>query len=150
MTDTQEIARIRAALAAGPTPGPWAHIGMGDVVALVGPDYELHPDHLHHICDAAGMCDVNPDYIAACNPSAMTALLAHMDAQAAEIERLQADAARIEALEKLHQSHMTTDMHLGRYNSAAIYQRTGIGSNINMKGHGKTVREAIDAIKEQP
>ena len=142
MTEPKEIARIRAALEAGPTPGPWRYDYepgyCGEIVAGNGEYVATFTDEL------------DADHIAACNPTAMTALLAHMDAQAAEIEQLRGDAARIEALEKLHQSHMSTDVHLGRCHNVAIYQRTGIGSNLHASGHGKTVRDAIDAMKEQP
>ena len=86
MTDTPEVARIRAALAAGPTPGPWRTF-----------------DQFENWCDIAQMdggCTIGDasmedgEYVAACNPAAMTAVLDHIDAQAAEIERLQSDAAR--------------------------------------------------------
>ena len=86
MNETPEIARIRAALAAGPTPGPWRTF-----------------DQFENWCDIAQMdggCTIGDasmedgEYVAACNPAAMTAVLDHIDAQAAEIERLQSDAAR--------------------------------------------------------
>jgi len=121
MTDTPEIARIRAAVET------W--------LKAVGIPAQY--DARSYLNDA-------------CNPSSITAVLAHIDAQAAEIERLRADALRIEALEKLNQSHMSTDMHLGRACTVAIYQRTGIGSQIYAGWSGTTVREAIDAaMKEQ-
>ena len=89
MTDTQEIARIREALAAGPTPGPWGH------------DYA--PRYCGELLSADGVLIArftdepsadDAEHTASCNPAAMTAVLAHIDAQAAEIERLQSDAAR--------------------------------------------------------
>jgi hypothetical protein len=115
MTDTPEIARIRAALAAGPTPGPWGW----NYEALWCADFENHHEgqscaECGHeawecgpcvlACATESLCrdvvslheddetweakQADKDHIAACNPSAMTAILAHIDAQAAEIERL--------------------------------------------------------------
>ena len=63
MTDTPEIARIRAALEA------WDNAGFYDHEAKASLDES-------------------------CSPGPVRRLLAHMDAQAAEIERLRADAAR--------------------------------------------------------
>ena len=93
--------------------------------------------------------------ISACNPAAMQAVLAHIEAQADELDRLRADAKRIDALEKLHSSQLRTDIWIGgNGRSASIYQRTGIGSNLAAHSDGSTVREAVDAIsaamKEQP
>ena len=62
MTDTQEIAHLRAALA-------WYQADPGVVLS-------------------ASRMEVTE----ATHPAAMTAVLAHIDAQAAEIERLRADA----------------------------------------------------------
>jgi hypothetical protein len=82
MTDTPEIARIRAALEAGPTPGPWKFEpgSFSNEDALIG--------KMGFVFEGAVYND-NGQYIAACNPAAMTAVLGHIDAQAAEIERLQ-------------------------------------------------------------
>lgn len=91
MTDTQEIARIRAALAAEPTPGPWIGAGpsfgkpMPAYLDCVVQEFE-HDDSSATICNCTETDDAN--YITACNPTAMIAVLAHIDVQAAEIERL--------------------------------------------------------------
>lgn len=40
---------------------------------------------------------------------------------------------------------LRTDIHIAGPEHCSIYARTGVGSNIDFQGHGKTVREAIDA-----
>lgn len=113
--DTQEIARIRAALAAGPTPGPWGW----SHASLWGADLEIHHEkkscaecgheawecgpavlscateslcrdvvELHEDTETWEANQADKEHIAACNPTAMTALLAHIDVQAAEVDRL--------------------------------------------------------------
>lgn len=84
MTDAEK--QIREALAAGPTPGPWvtmpANAGVHCVArinaweAVPPSDCELSHD------------SIDASFIAACSPANMTAILAHVDAQEAEIERL--------------------------------------------------------------
>ena len=113
--DTQEIARIRAALAAGPTPGPWVSspsdlwstpsgkfCQWGRYLISAG-SKDVQVDDYYRIAAVSNINDkpenkANADLIEACNPAAMTALLAHIDAQAAEIERLRADAGHAVAL----------------------------------------------------
>ena len=96
MTDTPEIERIRAALAAGPTPGPWFVCRSANDDGTV--DIETGRIAQSEWPPAQNCEFPTCHYIAACNPEAMTALLAHIDAQAAEIERLQADAGHAVAL----------------------------------------------------
>ena len=98
MTDTPEIARISAALAAGPTPGPWFVCesinddGTVDIETGRIAQSEWPP---------AQNCEFPTcHYIAACNPAAMTAVLAHIEAQASEIERLRKDAERYQWIRK--------------------------------------------------
>lgn len=87
----KEIENIRAALADA-TNGPW--IGAGPSFGAPHAEYldsvveDVDHDDAATICRDTETCDAL--YIAACNPEAMTAVLAHIDAQAAEIERLQA------------------------------------------------------------
>lgn len=89
MTNAQAaLAQVREALAAGPTPGPWvtmpANAGVHCVArinaweAVPPSDCELSHD------------SIDASFIAACSPANMTAILAHVEAQAAEIERLTA------------------------------------------------------------
>ena len=89
MTDTQAaLAHVREALAAGPTPGPWvtmpANAGVHCVArinaweAVPPSDCELSHD------------SIDASFIAACSPANMAAILAHVEAQAAENERLRA------------------------------------------------------------
>jgi hypothetical protein len=90
MTDAQAaLAQVRDALAAGPTPGPWvtmpANAGVHCVArinaweAVPPSDCELSHD------------SIDASFIAACSPANMTAILAHVEAQKAEIERLTAE-----------------------------------------------------------
>lgn len=87
MTNAQAaLAQVREALAAGPTPGPWvtmpANAGVHCVArinaweAVPPSDCELSHD------------SIDASFIAACSPANMTAILAHVEAQAAEIKRL--------------------------------------------------------------
>ena len=90
MTDAQAaLAHVREALAAGPTPGPWvtmpANAGVHCVARINA--WEAVPP---------GDCELSHDsidasFIAACSPANMTAILAHVKAQEAEIERLTAE-----------------------------------------------------------
>ena len=95
MTDAEK--EIREALAAGPTPGQWFAVNDGnrtepfmnvkaERISGRGPTHEVA------ICATGdspqSMETANARYIAACNTVNMTAILAHVDAQAAEIERL--------------------------------------------------------------
>lgn len=86
-TDAQSaLAQVREALAAGPTPGPWvtmpANAGVHCVArinaweAVPPSDCELSHD------------SIDASFIAACSPANMTAILAHVEAQEAEIKRL--------------------------------------------------------------
>ena len=98
MTDAQAaLAQVREALAAGPTPGEWRYIvddGDRKLTAEVSGSF---------MCDTAyyPWCPDNEGdwkLIAACSPPNIAAILAHVDAQAAENERLTAerDKARAE------------------------------------------------------
>lgn len=82
MLDDQ-IRRIKAALEAGPTPGVWEYRevdGLGSVAAPKGWVGAVVADRGHECIDA--------NYIAACNPVAIRALLDRLKAAEAEIERL--------------------------------------------------------------
>lgn len=82
----ESLEAIRAALAAGPTPGPWETVGSivrtarrpEDMSGLLIADCGIHDPH--RIETAA--------FIAACNPGAIAALLDALKARDAEIERL--------------------------------------------------------------
>ena len=94
MTDTDPIAQIRAALDAGPTPGPW-HV-----------DQDRRPGmawnrHIYHGADLA-ICfmahsngkdprgdEANARLIAACNPAAIRELLAERDALLEALQHMQ-------------------------------------------------------------
>jgi len=96
------IERIRAALAAGPTPGPWSVETVPTscgVCHKVGPFPGRRPgDPPRHAClyadypsqgnPADDELEANAAFIAACNPAAIRALLAEHDALKAENERL--------------------------------------------------------------
>jgi len=80
----KEIKAIKQALAAGPTPGEWAHdadcsivfSNDGDEVAVL----ERNPTGNYR-----RQVFFNGEYIAACNPDAMSKVLTHIEAQNAEI-----------------------------------------------------------------
>lgn len=95
MTDAQSaLAQVREALATGPTPGEWRYIvddGDRKLTAEVSGSF---------MCDTAyyPWCPDNEGdwkLIAACSPPNIAAILAHVEAQAAEIERLRAALGRI-------------------------------------------------------
>jgi hypothetical protein len=108
MTDTPEIERIRSKLEAGPTPGPWENAvsifdndGMPESVvqALNGSASVAVTFALEFGPNNPNMRVANADYIAACNPAAMAAVLAHIDAQKDEIERLKGCCAALQNTE---------------------------------------------------
>jgi len=94
----KEIDAIKQALAAGPTPGEWAHdadcsivfSNDGDEVAVL----ERNPTGNYR-----RQVFFNGEYIAACNPDAMSKVLAHIEAQQAEIEQLRAQRGEPENID---------------------------------------------------
>lgn len=94
----KEIEAIKQALAAGPTPGEWAHdadcsivfSNDGDEVAVL----ERNPTGNYR-----RQVFFNGEYIAACNPDAMSKVLAHIEAQQAEIEQLRAQRGEPENID---------------------------------------------------
>ena len=112
-TDAQAaLAQVREALAVGPTPGPWHHCQPFQSVraerTIHGPvpaqrvDFvstKTQPVHERIIIPMAGreahVRSEDMAFIAACNPENIAALLAHVDAQAAEIERLRSERAEL-------------------------------------------------------
>ena len=79
------VENIRVAMAAGPDPIE---------TELYGDRYFKGP------YSQANLSKKQDAYVGACNPVAMAEVLAHIDAQAAEIERLKADAARYQKLRR--------------------------------------------------
>ena len=112
-TDAQAaLAQVREALAVGPTPGPWHHCQPFQSVraerTIHGPvpaqrvDFvstKTQPVHERIIIPMAGreahVRSEDMAFIAACNPENIAALLALVDAQAAEIERLRSERAEL-------------------------------------------------------
>lgn len=108
MTDAQTaLTQVREALSAGPTPGPWHHCQPFQSVraerTIHGPvpaqrvDFvstKTQPVHERIIIPMAGkeahVRSEDMAFIAACNPENIAAILAHVEAQEAEIERLRA------------------------------------------------------------
>ena len=105
---TDHIKQIREALAAGPTPGEWSvpHLSRDDVAcncasvlceSYCGAICTIHADDGRSIQDGGGdnpklpEAKANGMLIAACNPAAITELLARLDAA-------EADAARYNAI----------------------------------------------------
>lgn len=101
MTDAQQaLAQVREALAAGPTPGPWQKAtdwSRAAVIQSTKPFKRVvctgnqNNDDRFGAEDWSGATWVDADFIARCNPENIAAILAHVDAQAAEIERLTAE-----------------------------------------------------------
>lgn len=118
MTDAQQaLAQVREAMAAGPTPGEWVCyddssdgktnrieiVAIGKTVARI---YRSVPEQ-----------DLpNARLIAACSPANMTAILAHVEAQAAEIERLTAE--RDELRRQLAEAEMDAERYRWLRNEA--------------------------------
>lgn len=98
MTDAQQaLAQVREALAAGPTPGPWQKAtdwSRAAVIQSTKPFKRVvctgnqNNDDRFGAEDWSGATWVDADFIARCNPENIAAILAHVEAQAAEIERL--------------------------------------------------------------
>ena len=111
MTDRYE--RIRAALAMGPTPGPWFEVHHEDgrwtdiyqrSNRYATPVVYVPPLSVH---DENGVWKKNKDetaanakHVAACDPDTIRALLEERDALAAEVERL--NKLRADELEALN------------------------------------------------
>ena len=123
----KEIEAIKQTLAAGPTPGPWfvqygddaSHMcctAVGAANTRTSNDGQWSAEECDslvaltlHQCYPFVEADCERDaansaYIAACNPAAMQKIIAHIDSQAAEIERLRTDAERYRWLRKQHWS----------------------------------------------
>lgn len=99
----KELAAIRDALKAGPTPGPWIGAGpsFGDplprYITEIVRDRDDGEECEETICDFPVAAlepenEANALLISACNPAAMTAVLAYVDALQAENQALRADA----------------------------------------------------------
>lgn len=83
------IERIRDALAAGPTPGEWACYDDSNDGKTSRIEIVAIGKTVARIYRSVQEQDLpNARLIAACSPANMTAILAHVEAQAAEIKRL--------------------------------------------------------------
>lgn len=136
MTDAQQaLAQVREALAAGPTPGPWltmpANAGVHCVArinaweAVPPSDCELSHD------------SIDASFIAACSPANMTAILAHVKAQEAEIERLTAERDdharwRADLADKLHDRETTISAAWEALRSAGVHSEATIDDGIRL------------------
>jgi len=135
MTDAEK--EIREALAAGPTPGEWFAVNDGtrgepfmnvkaERISGRGPTHEVA------ICATGdspqSMETANARYIAACHPAAIRELLA-------EIERLRADAERMDFME-------INGLGCDKLGSLGYF----VYHNC-IQYHGTTARAAIDAAR---
>ncbi len=90
MTD-DIIRRLREAIAAGTRPGEWRVSKHRDERnALI---YDAYGFEVARVCYPNR--DANATYIAAASPDNIAAIIAHVEAQEAEIERLTADRSRL-------------------------------------------------------
>ena len=81
MTKPDEFAALRAALKAGPTPGPWSPWGKAN------PSQVISAPETFVAQTVGGHDEVNAAYIAACSPEVIARLLAELDAARADAER---------------------------------------------------------------
>lgn len=90
MIDAQAaLAQVREALAAGPTPGEWVCYDDSSDGKTNRIEIAAIGKTVARIYRSVQEQDLpNARLIAACSPANMTAILAHVEAQAAEVERL--------------------------------------------------------------
>lgn len=91
MTDAQAaLAQVRDALADRPSAGPWVATlrDLGTFQVATVDNFGVYSRHPDHGGNAAGFPEHDAAYIAKCNPENIAAILAHVEAQEAEIERL--------------------------------------------------------------
>lgn len=109
MTTTESIERLREALAAGPTPGPWITAGpsFGDPLPrhttciVQDTDDDCAPDVVRFMVEERDeQHETDAAYIAAADPATIAALLAAWD----EREALRKDAERYRWLRAQHWS----------------------------------------------
>ena len=141
---------IRDALAAGPTPGPWylrtnrhpttdgRAWGWLDTQPPGGGQYA--PPGLQITWERGSKSEANADYIAACNPAAITALLADLDAARADAERLSSLA-----YPPFCDEYNEVDLH----EQAAIYASAFGREEPNRDDYLAALRDAVDAALAQ-
>ena len=81
-----DIKLLRQALAAGPTPGPWQHLGNGDLHAGTEAD-RTAVDLASVYLRTTGEHDASADYIAAASPDRVQRLLDEIERLRAQVER---------------------------------------------------------------
>lgn len=94
MTDAQQaLAQVRDALADRPSAGPWVATlrDLGTFQVATVDNFGVYSRHPDHGGNAAGFPEHDAAYIAKCNPENIAAILAHVEAQEAENERLTAE-----------------------------------------------------------
>ena len=148
MTDRYE--RIRAALANGPTPGPFStsrSYSAGNQELILRITYKDEHGITENYCTVRNRLgdtwktEADATYIAACDPDTIRELLAERDALAAEVERLREEALREleereqrdeallrQALEALLGQRGEPDWHTGKQREnavAALRERLG-------------------------
>lgn len=114
---------IREALEAGPTEGPWfEHHDKGHLYI------ENQRDDV--VCDMGLRAKSSPtsQFIAACNPAAIRALLADLDAKTAEVERLRAlRPVAMTEWQQLDAARLNSEEFSGMYWLAMKYGEVAVG-----------------------
>lgn len=122
MTDAQSaLAQVREALANRPSAGPWVATlrDPGTFQVATVDNFGVYSRHPDHGGNAVGFPEHDAAYIAACSPANIAAILAHVEAQEAEIDRLR--AALVAAME-IVQKERTRIAYNAKGAPPAIYE----------------------------
>ena len=121
MTDRYE--KIRAALAMGPTPGPWAACRTNSGTFVKSERLAGYFVEVRH-CRATQSVDADAHLIAACDPDTIRELLDERDQLAAENARLRAEFDESCAVgDKLARLHQAIALRAGGMSAAQLYER---------------------------
>ena len=152
MTDAQAaLAQVREALAAGPTPGEWVCYDDSSDGKTNRIEIAAIGKTVARIYRSVQEQDLpNARLIAACSPANMRTILAHVDAQAAENERLTAE--RDDLRRQLDEAEQDARRYrwlrkFARQNTAYDVYKDGAHWSVGLHSddHRQTFDQAIDA-----